>query len=156
MLQRNVSLFSYTPFMKEVLSTYKFRGDAELAKIFQPLMVKAYQQHFSSLKPLLLPIPLSPQRLYERGYNQSELLIAPLLRNSTSSPLIRISSEKQSKKTKKERMQVLPFKLSGQIPQRPILLIDDIYTTGATLHHTAKLLRDNGASEVYSLTLIRS
>ncbi|MGN7175963.1 ComF family protein [Paenibacillus sp. FSL R5-0490] len=104
----------------------------------------------------LVPIPLSPERLYERGFNQSAALI--LEAGFTPAELLqRIHSEKQSKKSRLERIhhhQVFE-PLNINIENKVILLIDDIYTTGSTLYHAAKVLKTGGAASVLSLTLAR-
>nr|WP_276532455.1 phosphoribosyltransferase family protein [Cytobacillus horneckiae] len=105
----------------------------------------------------LVPIPLSPERKYERGFNQSEALINALGRQPLSI-LTRIHSEKQSKKSRNERIslpQVFQLTDSAAIQDKCLVIIDDIYTTGSTLRHAAKLLKESGAKEVTSLTIAR-
>jgi len=107
---------------------------------------------------LLVPIPLSDERLYERGFNQAESLAL----EAGAEPinlLKRVHSEKQSKKSRNERIR-LPqvFQLSETAPpfqNKQILLIDDVYTTGSTLRQAAIILRQAGAKSVQSLTLAR-
>ncbi|MCD7034453.1 ComF family protein [Metabacillus sp. GX 13764] len=155
-LTKNISIYQYNEEMKAVLARYKFRGDAELSKLFAGEMNKTYREHFREAEAAV-PIPLSEERLYERGFNQAELLAKqipiPMLH-----PLKRISTEKQSKKSRKERLQNLHlFQLSyaDDIQNKHLLLIDDLYTTGFTVRQAAKILLENGASSVSSLTLIR-
>ncbi|WP_052738002.1 ComF family protein [Bacillus sp. SA1-12] len=86
-LQRNISLFEYNDAMKEILSTFKFRGDAVLAEVFQKDMASCYKKEISFLQiDFAVPIPLSKERLYERGFNQAKLL-ADLLPLATRAPL---------------------------------------------------------------------
>jgi len=153
-LERNHSLFLYNDFLKEVLATYKFRGDYVLAKIFADYLKDCMRKIKTDL---FVPIPLSEERLYERGFNQAEALI--IESGFTPSRLLtRVHSEKQSKKSRMERIHILQvFQINPQveIKGRDILLIDDIYTTGSTLRHAAKLLKDSGAERIQSLTLAR-
>ncbi len=150
-LERNVSLFQYNEFMKEVLARYKYRGDYVLAKALVSFMQTAIPK-----ADLFVPIPLSPERLYERGFNQSKALLT-----EAGLPchdlLTRTHTEKQSKKTRRERMTgAQVFRLSGtDLSGKKILLIDDIYTTGTTLRHAAILLKKAGAREVSSFTIAR-
>lgn len=151
-LGKNFSIYVYNDFLKEVLSQYKFRGDYILAKVFaRKIQEKLKESDFD----LLAPIPLSKERLFERGFNQSEALILEAGMQPTHL-LHRTHSEKQSKKSRKERIH-LPqvFQLLEEVPHKNILLIDDIYTTGSTLRHAAKLLKGRGAKTVSSLTLAR-
>ena len=150
-LTRNVSIYRYNDFMKEVLARYKFRGDAALAAFFQPEMKKVFHQHYQD--QWIVPIPLSEERLFERGFNQSELLLA----GNVVDALLRNESEKQSKKSRQERLQTRNvFQVKEDVEGKGIVLIDDIYTTGMTLRMAAKVLKEAGAKEVCSLTLVRS
>jgi competence protein ComFC len=153
-LESNHSIYLYNDFFKEVMATFKYRGDYILAIIF----AEKIKDLISKLQPdLLVPIPLSSERLYERGFNQAEALL-----NESGLPptmlLTRIHSEKQSKKSRLERIHIPQvFKVDGQteVIGKKILLIDDIYTTGSTLRHAAKLLKKSGAKGIQSLTLAR-
>lgn len=153
-LTKNVSLYTYNEFLQEVIARYKFRGDYILARIFSEKVLQVTKQEKTDL---LIPIPLSPERLQERCFNQAEaiLLEAGLKPDNL---LKRIHSEKQSKKSRHERIhveQVFQFENPTPIEGKHILLIDDIYTTGSTLRHAAKILVEHGAISVSSLTIAR-
>jgi competence protein ComFC len=153
-LDANFSLFLYNDFFKEVLARFKFRGDYVLAEIFSSSIIEAlYKMNYDHL----VPIPLSDERLYERGFNQSEALIN--VSDFSSTPLLtRIHSEKQSKKSRSERIhlaQVFQLAPDVKVKGKRLVLVDDIYTTGSTLRHAAKLLKEAGAQSVQSLTLAR-
>ncbi|WP_223701299.1 ComF family protein [Sutcliffiella deserti] len=154
----NRSVYHYNPFMKEVLALYKFRGDAVLAEIFQAELRKTYRTHFQDL--LVVPIPLSEKRLYERGFNQSVLLAQQLNKNvSIVEALTKSESGKQSKKGRYDRVDgenTFYVARPEDIKDRKIVLFDDIYTTGTTIRMAAKRLKAAGAKEISSLTLIRS
>lgn len=152
-LHQNFSLYRYNDFLKEYLAKYKYRGDYVLAKVFS-LTIKTYLTKMEY--DLIIPIPLSDERLYERGFNQSTALLEEA-EVRPSNILARSHSEKQSKKTRAERLrQVQVFQLVvSDLKGKSILLFDDIYTTGTTLRQAAKLLKEAGAEEVSSLTLAR-
>jgi competence protein ComFC len=153
-LEKNVSLFQYNDFLKEVIARFKFRGDYIIAKIFaEQIKLELSQLDYD----LLVPIPLSEERLYERGFNQAEALLTESGFTSTLL-LTRIHSEKQSKKSRTERIhvpQVFQVSKDPGVNGKTILLVDDIYTTGSTLRHAAKLLKGAGAARIQSLTLAR-
>ncbi|UAL47018.1 ComF family protein [Sutcliffiella horikoshii] len=158
LLQWNRSVYHYNDHMKEVLARYKFRGDATFVKSFK----KAFRETFEAVRnkenPILVPIPLSADRKYDRGFNQS-LLLAELLPGKPEELLSRFNSEKQSKKARKERMErENTFYVPDPEPVKgkSILLIDDIYTTGTTVRMAAKVLKDAGAKDISSYTLVRS
>ncbi|MFJ5713624.1 ComF family protein [Neobacillus sp. NPDC093127] len=153
-LDKNNSLFLYNDFLKEVIAKFKFRGDYVLAKVFAPF----FKEKLARIAPdFLVPIPLSRERLVERGFNQA----AALLIESGFPPsefLTRFHSEKQSKKSRSERIhlpQVFAVQLNISLEGKTIVLVDDIYTTGSTLRHAAKLLKEAGAASIQSLTIAR-
>ena len=155
-LQLNYSVFPYNAFMQEIIAKWKYRGDYVLGELFRPYLQTAFHQKFRKKKKELtaVPIPLSEERIAERGFNQAEML-AGFLPVPTKSVFIRKHSEKQSKKNRKERITAAnPFSLIEKI-NTPVLLVDDIYTTGTTLRHAAELLINQGCPQVYALTLIR-
>lgn len=153
-LSKNESIYLYNDFLKEIISQYKFRGDYLLANVFASQM----KEKLRGVKfDYLVPIPLSKERQFERGFNQSEALIVEAGLQATSL-LKRTHGEKQSKKSRAERIHVPQvFQLVGQvtIQNKAVILIDDIYTTGSTLRHAAKMLIRSGARCVSSLTLAR-
>jgi competence protein ComFC len=153
-LEKNVSLYLYNDFLKELIARYKFRGDYVLAKVFaEPLKELIHSMNAD----LLVPIPLSKERLYERGFNQAAALLVEA-GYPTPDILSRIHSEKQSKKSRSDRIQlpqVFEINPSTSLQNKKVVLMDDIYTTGSTLRHAAKLIKEAGAASVQALTLAR-
>lgn len=153
-LERNRSIVIYNDFCKEAMARYKFRGDYILAYAFASLL----RAKLNSIRyDLLTSIPLSEERLYERGFNQSDAIVHAMGLHSESL-LIRSHTEKQSKKSRSERIhlpQVFQITAPDKIQNKKILILDDIYTTGSTLHHAAKLLKKAGAESVSSFTIAR-
>jgi competence protein ComFC len=156
LLQMNRSVYTYNKRMKEVLATCKFRGDIALLRIFEQAFQQTYQRYFSHID-LFVPIPLSAERLYERGFNQAAVL-ATYVSTNIEELLCRVHTEKQSKKSRTERIHVenvFRYNKSSRLTGQNILLIDDIYTTGSTLRHAAMVLREHGAGKISTLTLVR-
>ncbi|WP_078555833.1 ComF family protein [Bacillus alkalicellulosilyticus] len=157
-LKSNHSLFLYNSFLKDVIAKYKFRGDAELAKLFIPGIQKLYNTYHK--KTIVTYIPLSKEREYERGFNQSHL-IASHLPNCTALLIRNTNEQKQSKKSKKERLLLenghfsLDKTIEKLVKDADITIVDDIYTTGSTVRQAAKILRDHGARTVCSITIAR-
>ncbi|MEW4285760.1 ComF family protein [Priestia koreensis] len=155
-LTKNVSLYTYNEWMKDVMATFKFRGDYELREAFRVKWMNVYQQSFLP-SHLVVPIPLSAKRLYERGFNQAEAL-GELLGIKTQNALTRLHSEKQSKRSRNQRLQseqIFSVLTPGAVQGMSIVLIDDIYTTGTTVRLAARSLLEAGATEVASYTLAR-
>ncbi|MBE5106955.1 ComF family protein [Bacillus thuringiensis] len=155
---KNRSLYMYDDEMKEILAQFKFRGDVELVHIFYRPFRRLFQKYFANVSTVIA-VPLSKEREYERGFNQAELLAACLPVSVSNTSLSRIETEKQSKKTRKERVSGSnPFYFQEEevFHGQHILLVDDVYTTGITVRQIGSLLYERGASEVSSLTLCRS
>lgn len=153
-LDKNYSVFAYNDRMQEMITKWKYRGDYQIGYVFQTTFQDCFPKIIQTKQQIVVPIPLSPERLYERSFNQAEML-AQFLPIKSVNALSRIHGEKQSKKTRQERISSInPFKLEEPI-NKPVILVDDIYTTGATLRHAAALLKEHGCPMVYSYTLIR-
>jgi competence protein ComFC len=152
-LDKNYSLYLYNDFLKETMAKFKFRGDYVLIKVF----AEQIKQLADKINPTMhVPIPLSDTRLYERGFNQAEAMITEAFKPNHL--LSRLHSEKQSKKSRTERIhlpQVFQLETSHNLKGEKILLYDDVYTTGSTLRHAAKLLKKAGAETVESITIAR-
>lgn len=155
-LTYNYSIFAYNEAIKEMISRWKYRGDYSLGEAFRTYYRKAFERTLSFLpkETVVVPIPLSEQRMHERGFNQSKML-ADFLPLETGALLERTHSEKQSKKTRRQRITAInPFQMNKTI-NNTVILADDIYTTGTTLRHAAFILKRQGCPAVYALTLIR-
>ena len=156
------SLFPYQSPLREAIVLFKYRGKRSLTKHFIQAMIPALPT--LPTIDILMPVPLHPQRLREREYNQSlllahglsqhlqiQLLLSCLRRVRPTAPRTSLS--------KKQRLANLrrAFAIDNisRIKGQRILLIDDVFTTGTTLHECAKALRKSGSGPVYGLTLAR-
>ncbi|MBU1557651.1 ComF family protein [Patescibacteria group bacterium] len=172
--KKMITVFSYEDkLIKEAISSFKFRKNKRLAKIFAQILYDEILEHMSELetfsnfkKPILIPIPLSKQRMRERGFNQCELIakeMSILDKDSSfvfeKNVLIKIKdTPHQSRaKNKKERLENLKksfsVKQSEKIRGKNILLLDDVTTTGTTLKEASKTLRRYGAKKIICLTI---
>ncbi|MEH6940757.1 ComF family protein [Bacillus sp. JJ722] len=153
-LDHNISFYKYDTFLKNLMARYKYRGDYAIADLFAKDIKIALSK---SKVDYIVPIPLSEERLLERGFNQSEALIRKAMLKPTNL-LVRIHTEKQSKKSRKERMDldnIFQLQQAVNVKDKNIFLVDDIYTTGSTLRHASKTLRSAGANYVSSVTVAR-
>lgn len=137
--------------MKNYLHQYKFLQDVALAGVFAHEI-----NEFLRLKQgTVVPIPMHPEKLKERTFSQVEELL-----NKAEIPfqnlLVKTTSSVQGKKSKKERLEAgILFESIKDVQPVHYILFDDIYTTGATIHHAAKVLKDAGAKSVEAFTLIK-
>ncbi|WP_156288302.1 ComF family protein [Oceanobacillus salinisoli] len=155
-IQFNFSVFTYNSIMQAIITKWKYRGDYYLGNVFKEYFITAFYEKFAFLKKdaIVVPIPLSEERLMERCFNQAKML-AEFLPLDSKEVISRKDGEKQSKKTRKERIfSENPFFITEPI-NKSVILVDDIYTTGTTLRHTAKLLEEHGCPNVYTMTLVR-
>lgn len=105
----------------------------------------------------IIVIPLHEDRLQERGFNQTEALLQ-VIAQPYQNWLQRKEQGKQSKKSRKERLrmeQIFSLTADATIDGKTILLVDDVYTTGATLHCAAELLHEHGAKQIEAITIFR-
>jgi ComF family protein len=107
---------------------------------------------------LIVPVPLSRERLRERGYNQA-LLIARGVSRATATPMRQSSlarhlhGEAQSSKGRDARRDILGAYAARSVVGRRVLLVDDVTTTGATAIACAAALMESGAQSVASWSI---
>ena len=149
------ALYYYNEEMKEYFQRYKFQGDQLLACLFAEEM-KAELKRYKGYT--IVPIPLSDERKEKRGFNQ----VTAILESAGISyqDLLRKKDTKaQSQKNKKERLkaeQVFErIELENQNWPENIVIVDDIYTTGATIERAKEMLIVNGVKEIRSFSLAR-
>ncbi|RDY71539.1 ComF family protein [Halobacillus trueperi] len=153
LLERNIAVFPYNEFNKDLVARWKYRGDYAL--------LEAYKEHLQNVwlasgfkGKQILSVPLSSKRLHERGFNQSEAIIKSVEEDHISI-FERSHSEKQSKRGRRDRMQSEnPFRLLHPVTA-PVVIVDDIYTTGRTVRHMASLLKKQGCPSISSFTIFR-
>lgn len=139
--------------MADYFSRYKFQGDYLLRKVFAhqiTLLLSQYPDY------TIVPIPVSKHRMEERGFNQVEgLLEASHI--SYRVLLGKHESEQQSSKSRKERLEAeqVFYILDGVTIPDKLLLVDDIYTTGATFQHAVDLFVKMDRKEIKTFSLAR-
>ncbi len=116
----------------------------------------------------IVPVPLHPKRLRARGFNQSELIAAKiavhfdlemktglLRRIRNTAPQMEIENHEERHKNVRKSFEV-PAERVGSVKGRVILLVDDVYTSGATMTEAVKTLRRAGASKVIGAVLAKA
>ncbi|MBF0504048.1 MAG: ComF family protein [Candidatus Omnitrophica bacterium] len=132
-------------------------------KTFVPLMIDFVERNQIPVRQfnMISPIALHPARLRERGYNQSCLLSLPLsrrwgLHHEEGLLIRRKNTPTQTELGAKQRWTNLEgaftIKNCANIAGKSVLLIDDLYTTGATVDAAAETLKMAGAAEIGVLT----
>jgi ComF family protein len=112
---------------------------------------------------LILPMPLHPRRLRERGFNQAVELARPLARAwglpldiALAGRTVDTAPQVSLPWTARRGNMREAFSCHGTLAGRSILVIDDVMTTGATLDALAHVLRKHGAARVCNLVVART
>ncbi len=154
---------TYNGILKKLIYEFKYRGRQEIAEILGRLIYDLFAVLSWPNFDYIIPVPLHPQRQRERGFNQSYLL-GKFLSSKAKIPIFtglkRIKPTKhQTLLDKKLRYENLAGAFAvnskGKIYGKTLLLVDDVYTTGATTGECSKVLIESGAEAVYVLTCAR-
>lgn len=155
--------YAYTPPLQDAIALFKYRGKVALADSLGALLAQTVPQNLAT--DLLMPVPLHPNRLRHREFNQSLLLadrVSPILQRPVSyRNLVRIiDTDPQITLPRSARLRNLRKAFALRAPQdvvgKRILLVDDVFTTGTTVNECARVLLEAGALEVAVLALARS
>jgi len=156
----------YDDIMKKVISEFKYNGRTYVGKDLANLIVIQCADFLKESFPeLIMHIPLHEEKLKERGYDQAYILAVDIGKH-LKIPVIARNLERirqtqtQTHLHKKERAKNVKgaFQISHaeSIKGRRILLVDDVYTTGATIRECAKSLNKAGAGEIFVVTAARA
>jgi len=158
----NRSLFEYQGAIRELLYQYKFRNRLRLAGVLAGFFAEALRAGYPGI--VLVPVPANPQAVARRGWDPVERICRVLEREhgrAVCRALARRSGPPQKLLGYEERLRNLRLRLrcnplfaaSATAPAAETLLLDDVFTTGATASECARLLKQAGASRVRVLTL---
>lgn len=151
----------YKGSLRNAILSFKYGNKLRYADYLGFVLLSYASREISAKYDYITAVPLHSKRLRQRGYNQSELItkaIAEGLDITYSNILVRQKETKpQNSLNKKQRYENIKgaFEMAkGQnIENKSILIIDDIYTTGATINECCKVLKKNKAKIVDFLVL---
>ncbi|MCQ2548826.1 MAG: ComF family protein [Lachnospiraceae bacterium] len=141
---------------------YKYGGRKEYGAFFGREMAEYFENYIKRIHPdALIPVPLHRKRKRKRGFNQAEILAEEIgkilqipvwkktvFRVKNTKPMKNVEGNARQNNLKKA------FKIRGNdVKLKTIILIDDIYTTGATVDTIAALLKTAGAEKIFVLAL---
>lgn len=156
---RNISLFEYRSVGKELLYLYKFEKCYNISYWFAEIINKKLDMITGNF--VIVPSPPGIGKKKRKGWDQVEL-ISSILRDIYKRPVYQILVKKRGSAQKKLNLEERKKNMAGRISIKPnsykkipgrIILLDDIFTTGATANECARALKDGGTNEVISLTL---
>ncbi len=157
-----------------IIHRFKYAGKIQIAGLLGGLMLNAYRRFWDQEKfDLVLPVPLHTKKFRKRGFNQSYLLIHSwksisnpsavelsaipvstnvLIKNKATLPQTGLGRQQRLKNIKGAFRVRVPEKVNA----KKVLLIDDVYTTGATVNECARVLLKAGAEIIDVLTVARA
>lgn len=163
---RLVCVNNYEPPLPNLIHQFKFNHHFEFDRILAILLFdaikRARRDHFFELPEAIIAVPLSKQRQWWRGYNQSQLLCSYLsdwlaLPNPVSVLVRKYHISPQRGLNASQRQQNIrhAFRLKRPLPYKRIALVDDVVTTGSTVSEICSLLKKSGIEEIQVWALAR-
>ena len=159
------SLLYYQAPVANIILALKFGGNLAAVASLEALTTGSDCLGQLGEPDLVLPVPLHPNRLRERGFNQALVLAKgcfPQWRDKINTELLartRLTTP-QSQLSGKERRtnlrKVFTLAQSGGVTGKRVLLVDDVFTTGSTVQECSTILRAGGAARIEVFTLARS
>ena len=159
-------IFEYNSIIREKIIEYKFKNKPYLGKMFSEFFVKNEKMcGFFEKYDIIIPVPMTNKKIKERGYNQTEIIAKIISQNITNitmqkNVLIKYKNNKvQSQLNKEQRQQNVQnvYELINEeiIKNKNILILDDIYTTGATCNECVKTLRNAQPKKIGIITIAK-
>jgi competence protein ComFC len=149
--------------VREALHRLKYKRDMGLGEALAQPLIGLYNS-LDWKAELILPVPLSQDRLKERGYNQAWFLAQPIAlacgvrysAHGLKKVKNTLSQVGLSSKQRRENVAGAFWADQSCIKGKRVVIVDDVMTTGATLQACAQAVLDAGASDVWGLTLARA
>lgn len=169
-LERCVARFDYAYPWSDLVARFKFQQQPAWANLFAQWMLQAPDaQHLLRHSTLLVPIPATPERLRERGYNQAWELATALRRHSNSrartqpdilqrqgTAQVQHTLSAAERQANARQSIALHPNHRATLQRQRVLLVDDVMTTGTTLQAAAQLLQQAGAHSVSAIVFART
>jgi ComF family protein len=166
-----VSFFRYDNAVRKAVKLIKYKFVTDLISEFTDLIPQTSYNFISdnilSLNTIIIPIPLHPKRYRERGFNQAELIVCRmssklnipvstgiLTRVKYTEPQVKMKSRSDRLKNMDDVFSV-NTNAKKQLNNVTVILVDDVFTTGATMRSAAKVLKKAGISSVWAITMAR-
>jgi ComF family protein len=169
--------FAFAPYSEQrpigkLIRAFKYNFASDIENVLEKIIVsnnkfENFAERIFVENCLIVPVPLHSRRERERGYNQAGVIARIIAKNYGQNKsaveekcLSRVRyTIQQAKLNKKEREQnvcdAFVWKGDAKCPEN-IILVDDVFTTGATLESCAKALHAAGAKKVFAVTLARA
>lgn len=147
--------FLYLDPVPAMIGGAKFHGRLNLARLLGILLARSLSRHRADMPEAIVPVPLHPRRMRERGYNQA-LEIAKAAGAVLGVPVdgrccVRtraVTPQEGLQKAERRRNVRGAFAMRRGIETRHVALLDDVVTTGSTAAEVTRVLREGGAERV--------
>ncbi len=153
-LDHSLIPFLYSPPIDRLIGGFKFSAKLPQGRLLSRLLGDYLEQH-AEMPDLLLPVPLHPARLRQRGYNQALELAKPLSRrfhipiDHRSCRRVRPTRPQSTLKKRQRRRNIRgAFQIIRPIAAKHVALVDDVVTTGGTVNELARQLKLAGIARV--------
>ncbi len=144
-----------------LVQSLKFRGELALAPLLGELLLKRIPEDESA--DFVVPVPLSKERLRERGFNQALEIARPIARSKRARLAPGLCERVRDTRaqadlawTERDRNVRGAFACAGFAAGATVAVVDDVMTTGATLDALAAALKDAGAARVVNWVVART
>lgn len=156
------AIYEYTGSMKEAMYRFKYGNKRDYSRAFAKDAIRYYGRWIKSIEPsLIVPVPMFQKKEKQRGYNQAKVF-ADKLSKMTGIPvddktvLRRKNTQPLKQYGAKDRRKILRGAFVGNkeyLSSPTVLLVDDIYTSGATIDAVTETLLEVGAGKVYAMSI---
>jgi ComF family protein len=160
---RVIAPFAYAEPVRQLIASFKYQRQLAIGQMLSEQLIMQIKEGDMLRIDAILPVPLHPRRLRQRGFNQALELARPLARQCKLPLLInhvaRVKNTlEQSSLSGKARRTNLKqaFKLVKEIDYPAIAIVDDVMTTGSTVEELSRLLKNNGVKYVEVWCLARA
>lgn len=156
--ERGFPVFNYSEEMQNSIAMFKYQNRRDFAEYYAKEMYMRWREQFMEIGfDVLVPVPISKEKRRKRGYNQAELIARELgkyINVPVDNKLLmrRLDTAPQKELSNKERICNLKnafFLTDLSKRYNKILIIDDIYTTGATIDACTNVLKQIGTNHIY-------
>jgi competence protein ComFC len=169
-----MALFDYShPLVKEVVWELKYKGNTRITDKLGEILYDVISHELGDLalfekweRPILVPIPISDKRRFERGWNQSELLTERVTARDSErkfkylpGQLVKIQHTESQTKTssRSERLRNLTNSMkvlnASSVEGRCVILVDDVTTTGSTFAEARRALHACGVKKILCIAV---
>jgi len=158
-----VSYAVYAGNLRSGIHALKYQNNFWLGDVFSNLLIRLLEDKNWPID-VVMPIPLSEERLQQRGYNQAALLSSPIAKHFSwkhdQRSLVRVKeNHSQVALTREQRFENVKSAFLAEPAKQSnlsVLLVDDVFTTGATITEAAKALTAVGFINIYAITLAKA